>query len=84
MLSWEGSFTITRIEALDQTNGTGFLNYIENGINSSRVRMVFDANYPYTENIDYIVRIYGEPLSNFSSNDFILGEQTPNSQLIRT
>lgn len=79
-----GLFNITRVEALEQSNGTSYLSQLEGGINTFTVRLRFVAIYPYNEDIDFIVKIYGEPLAEFPSHDFILGEQTPNSLLIHT
>lgn len=57
---------------------------IEDGLNSFRIRLIVSANYPYTEDVDFIVNIYGEPLDRFPSNDFVLGEETANSRLVHT
>lgn len=49
------SYNITRVEALDQSNGTSYLSRLEGGINTSIVRLSFEAIYPYAENVDFIV-----------------------------
>lgn len=75
---WSGPFFITRIEGLDQNNGTGgYLSRIEGGIYYSEVTIYLrslDIDGP----IDFIINIYGE---RYPANDVIIGELTEKSVL---
>lgn len=80
---FHGLFNITKIEALDQKNGrSGFVSRITGGINEFFVRVWL--NVYYEEQVDFIINIYGEPLESVPSNDFVIGEETSNSQLVHT
>lgn len=80
---FHGLFKITRIEALDQKDGrSGFVSSITGGIGEFFVRVWLSAYYE--EQVDYIINIYGEPLKSLPSNDLVIGEETPYSQLVHT
>lgn len=83
-LIWKGLFNITRIEVLDQTSGHAYLKRLEGGINTFQVRLTFDTPLPHVGDVDFIVKIYGEPMERYPSNDLILGADTPNSRLMET
>lgn len=81
-ITWHGMFNITRVEILNQSNTTnGYVSWLEGGVNSFHIRIVFNAYYPYDGKLDFIINIYGEPLA---ANYFVIGEQTPNSRLVHT
>lgn len=84
-LDWHGLYNITRIEALDQTEGsTGCVFEITGGINSLYARVGLNAYYQNDIEIDFIINIYGELLEKLPSNDFIIGEETLKSRLVHT
>lgn len=64
---------ITRLEALDQSNGTGGIVYwVDEGVNRRRVGILFiPSEHSHDREIDFIVNIYGEPVI---SNDLIEGD----------
>lgn len=81
-ITWHGLYNITRIEILEQSNTTtGYVSWLEGGVNNFHVRIVFNAYYPYDGQLDFSVNIFGEPLA---SNYFVVGEQTPNIRLVHT
>lgn len=76
---WESPTPITRIVALDQTNGTGGFVDVAMGLNELHAYIEF-VNVG-TEIIDFIIHVYNEWQS---SNDLIIGEQTDNNVLLLT
>lgn len=73
------SFIITRLEAFDQTNGSGGeVYYITGGVNSRFIDLQFAARF-VGSSIDFIVNIYVEPVT---TNDVIIGEITNTNILI--
>lgn len=81
-LNWRNtSFTVTRLEVLDQRNGFGGETYLEEGgLNYRAVSLNFSARLLGSV-IDFIVNIYGDPVI---TNDVIQGEITNTSSLAQT
>lgn len=76
---WASFYNITRVEALDQSQGAGGQIYlIGGGIHRFRVSLFFEQ---VQGPIDFLVNIYGEPLT---PNDYIVGELTRDSILLYT
>lgn len=74
-----GSFLITRLEAFDQTNGSGGKLYsVGGGVGYRHADLYFDAWFEGSS-IDFIVNIFGEPAQ---SNDVILGETNETNILL--
>lgn len=66
---------------IDQRNGNDvFLSWIDGGVGLRSVT-IFLMSYYQDGEIDYNVRIYGEPLE---SNDFAFGDLTADSELAYT
>lgn len=81
-LNWRNtSFIITRMEAFDQTNGSGAeVNVASGGIDYRFANFEFNARF-LGSSVDYIVNIYGEPIT---TNDVIQGELNERSILVET
>lgn len=79
-------FNITRIEALDQTNGssTSYIQSIKGGLNTFHVTISFRPNYENPSGVDFVVNIFGEPIDELPFNDYIVGEHTNRSRLVTT
>lgn len=78
-ISWQGTARITFIEMIDQSNGNGgYVSWINGGIGHRSVTIFLRA---IDLHIDYIVRIYAEPLE---VNDFFIGNLTSISELAYT
>lgn len=75
---WYGPYVITRIEGLDQNNGTGgYLSRIDGGVNYADVRLYLRSLH-VDGPIDFIINIYGK---RKPPNDYIFGELTEKSVL---
>lgn len=69
------------MEAFDQTNGSGgLMTLLSHAIGYRSVNLQFNARY-LGSSIDFIVNIYGEPVT---TNDWIQGELNENSILLGT
>lgn len=79
-MNWSNeSFVITRLEALDQTNGSGgHVNFVGGGVGYRHTDLYFSAWYEGSS-IDFIVNVFGEPVQ---SNDVILGESYATNVLL--
>lgn len=79
---WDSLTPITRLVALDQTNGTGgFVNHIAGlGAHSAHIEFI-NLSAGIDASIDYIVHVYNEPQR---PNDVHIGDLTPRSELLRT
>lgn len=72
-------YEISRIEALDQSNGTGgFVSWYNGGVSFRHVIIRFESVDSTNGTIDFVLNILAEPLIQ---NDFILGHKTVNSVL---
>lgn len=70
---------ISRLEILDQSNGTGgYVSQVVGGIFYQYVTIFFDS-IDFTNPIDFIINVYAEPLT---PNDFFAGDLTNSSVLI--
>lgn len=68
---FDAAYVITRLEAFDQSNGTGgHVYWIDDGLDHRRVSIFFNPSVQKGK-IDFIVNIYGEPVL---SNDIIEGD----------
>lgn len=66
---------------IDQSNGTGgYVSWINGGVGFRSVT-VYLRSFSLGGKIDYIVRIFGEPLE---ANDFVFGNLTDTSELAHT
>lgn len=78
-LEWAGWHNITRIVALDQTNGTGGIVFQTfGGIGQNFVHLYLES-IMLDSKIDFIVNIFGEPPH---SNDYVIGNITHLSVLL--
>lgn len=79
-LNWSNSsYIITRLEGLDQTNGSGGELYYSTGGVGFRFASLYFAALHEGSSIDFVVNIFGEPVT---TNDVILGELTNSSILV--
>lgn len=77
---WSGPFYVTKVEALDQSEGLGgFVFRSYNGVNTSSVELLM-ANFFEDTIIDFIVNVYVDGIPN----NFISGNLTENSVLLHT
>lgn len=78
---WSGPYNITRIEAFDQSDGSGGeVAYYINGIGQRNVILLIFELLPHS-GIDFIIKIYGERLP---PNDVFFGNLTEQSVLLHT
>lgn len=78
-LYWDGLYEISRVEALDQSNGTGgFVSWFNGGVSFRYLIIRFEPVDSMNGTIDFVLNILTEPLIQ---NDFIVGNKTGNSVL---
>lgn len=79
-MNWNNqSYIITRLEVLDQTNGSGGeLNTFAGGVGYGFADLYFEALHEGSS-IDFIVNIFGELIT---PNHFFFGELTNDSELL--
>lgn len=78
---WYGLHIVSRLEAIDQSNGTGgFISFIRGGLTTRQVIVELES-IETGSTIDFLFNIYAEPMP---PNDFIEGILTPTSVLLQT
>lgn len=76
---WYGLHTITRLRALDQSNGTGgFIESIRGGLSTQQVTVQLES-IERGNAIDFLFYIWAEPVP---PNDFFMGNMTAKSILV--